>query len=100
MIPMPYYGKIRNNCCLVYLGDKKTTIQQIIDARKTLKITFPELAVYICISDQQCYLCEGLPRIFPLSMLSVNKSKFSFMQELNDRNLPNFLALLTSCGKK
>lgn len=81
--PLSRYVLIKDRYCLCYLGWNEDHVRHAILARAAIESALPELQVYLSFRDHCCVdLCEGQPRIIPLSSLKDSHKDMAHVREL------------------
>jgi hypothetical protein len=81
-IPLPNYAKIRNNCCIAYLGHASEYIIQLNCLLPYIEAALPGLDIFLCCRDEIISWFDN-PKIFPAFQFSERKSDFAFIKQLN-----------------
>ena len=87
--PLCQYVKIKDKYCLCYLGWNEEHIKHLVLSRPAIEEAFPGIQVFLSFRDEFCYLCEGQPRIVPMSQLKAHHREMAHIRELKSRTNEN-----------
>lgn len=79
MKPLPEYIKVKDKCCIFYLGTSYEYLIQLVGVMPYIKKSLPGLNFDIFGRD--CY-CEYIEGILPLSLFKEMKSNYGLAKEL------------------
>lgn len=82
-----HYSKIRDNCCICYLGNRPDQVVLLNLLLPQIKKTFHDLNISICVKDIFTNLIDAIP----YSKLEDYKSNFAFTTNVFDNSLKKFM---------
>jgi hypothetical protein len=80
-MPLPDYTKIKDNCCISYLGYASEYMVQLNCLLPYLEAALPGLNIYLCCRDDIYHWFDN-PKTFPLSEFEEKKNMFAHVKQL------------------
>lgn len=81
-IDLSLYSKIKDKCCIAYLGNSEEYLYQLSTLRGNIEAQMPGLTVYIAARDISFHHIQGLDNILKESELQTRKLDFGFIHEI------------------